>query len=260
MALGEKLRDARLRRKLTASQVAIATRMKMQTVEALEAEDFAKLAAPIYGKGFIRMYAEYVGLDPAPLVEEYLEKMGISVKRRAPEAEPETGTPASPAPAEAADEEPDLFSRAASRPPAPPAPPAPAPAAEPAASPSAPRAARLPKIKVDAGAVRAAAAGAWGRARAACAAGAAATVAAARRFARAAAAWRMPRFAFRLRLPATPWKTVSVTVAALIVLAFIISALMRCAGGPAGAGGGARQPGALRVAVEPPDPYIDAAP
>ena len=72
MTLGQQLRDARLSRNLTVSEVAAATRMKSQYVAALENDDFSCFAAPIYGKGFIRLYAEYVGLDPAPLVDEYM--------------------------------------------------------------------------------------------------------------------------------------------------------------------------------------------
>ena len=64
MALGEQLREAaHAARSLTASEVAAATRMKVQIVEAIEQEDFSKIAAPIYGKGFIKLYAEHVGLD-----------------------------------------------------------------------------------------------------------------------------------------------------------------------------------------------------
>lgn len=78
MALGEKLREARLRKKLTTSEVAAATRMKMQTVEAIEREDFSKMAAPIYCKGFIKLYSEFMGIDPDPLVAEYVAKCAES--------------------------------------------------------------------------------------------------------------------------------------------------------------------------------------
>jgi len=74
MALGEKLRNARLNAKLTTAQVATATRMKVHMVEDIEREDFSKIAAPIYGKGFIRLFAEQVGLDPVPLVDEYMAR------------------------------------------------------------------------------------------------------------------------------------------------------------------------------------------
>lgn len=74
MALGDKLKQARLDKGLTASEVAAVTRMKVQMIDDLEREDFSKVAATIYGKGFIRLYAEQVGLDSAPLIEEYLTR------------------------------------------------------------------------------------------------------------------------------------------------------------------------------------------
>lgn len=73
MALGETLRNARMARKETASQVAAATRMKVQIVEALEKEDFTQIPAPIYAKGFIKLYADHIGLEPEPLVRDYLK-------------------------------------------------------------------------------------------------------------------------------------------------------------------------------------------
>jgi transcriptional regulator with XRE-family HTH domain len=74
MALGQKLKQARLDRGLTTSEIAAVTRMKTQMVEDLENEDFSKVAATIYGKGFIRLVSEQVGLDSAPLIEEYLTR------------------------------------------------------------------------------------------------------------------------------------------------------------------------------------------
>jgi transcriptional regulator with XRE-family HTH domain len=87
MALGNILRKARESRKLTASQVASATNMKVQTVQAIEDEDFAQVPAAIYCKGFIRLYAEYMGLDSTPLIREYIER--FVEPPPAPEPEPE---------------------------------------------------------------------------------------------------------------------------------------------------------------------------
>jgi cytoskeleton protein RodZ len=86
MALGEQLRKARLARKETTSQVANATRMKVQQVEAIENEDFSKIPAPIYAKGFIKLYAEHVGLDPQPLIGDYITSFLAS---RRPTSAPE---------------------------------------------------------------------------------------------------------------------------------------------------------------------------
>lgn len=76
MALGEQLREARRKMNLTASQVAAATHVKVQLIEDMENENFERIAAPIYGKGFIKLYAEYVGLDPRPLIAEYRNLVG----------------------------------------------------------------------------------------------------------------------------------------------------------------------------------------
>jgi len=73
MLLGKTLRQAREAKGQTVSQVAEATRMMVQIVEDLEREDFRRIAAPIYGRGFIKLYAEYLDLDPEPLIQEFIE-------------------------------------------------------------------------------------------------------------------------------------------------------------------------------------------
>ena len=72
MALGNILKEARMRKKLSASEVAAGTRMKVQLVAAIEQEDYSAFPAPIYGKGFIKLFAEHVDIDPAPLIDEYV--------------------------------------------------------------------------------------------------------------------------------------------------------------------------------------------
>jgi cytoskeletal protein RodZ len=71
--LGQILKEARKKKNVTASQAAAATRMKVQAIEALERDDFSRMAAPMYARGFIKLYAEYLGLDPAPLIREYTD-------------------------------------------------------------------------------------------------------------------------------------------------------------------------------------------
>ncbi len=71
--IGQIFRAAREKKQVTPSQAAAATRMKVQHVEALERNDFSKMAAPTYARGFIKLYAEYLGLDPAPLLQQYAD-------------------------------------------------------------------------------------------------------------------------------------------------------------------------------------------
>ncbi len=72
--LGEQLKAARKAKKVTESEAGAATRVLRQIIVAMENDDFSEMPAPTYAKGFIRLYAEYLGLDPEPLVAEYLEK------------------------------------------------------------------------------------------------------------------------------------------------------------------------------------------
>ncbi len=66
--IGETLQQARTRRGLTIEQVAQDTRISARFLEALEADDFAALPAPVYVRGFLRSYANYLRLDAAPLM------------------------------------------------------------------------------------------------------------------------------------------------------------------------------------------------
>ena len=70
---GETLRKAREAKGLSASDIAKTTHIMVQMVEALEREDFSRIVAPIYGRGFVKLYCEAVGLDPKPLVAEFME-------------------------------------------------------------------------------------------------------------------------------------------------------------------------------------------
>jgi len=73
MALGEILKNARVQKGLSASDVAESTHLMVQVVEDLEREDFRRIAAPIYGRGFVKLYAELLELDPVPLIRDFME-------------------------------------------------------------------------------------------------------------------------------------------------------------------------------------------
>ena len=94
MAIGPILREARQNKQLTTSQVAEMTRMKVQIVDDLENDDFHRIAATIYGKGFIKLYAECVDLDPEPLIDDYMEQVGSPQPPKLPKVkqQPQTST------------------------------------------------------------------------------------------------------------------------------------------------------------------------
>lgn len=80
-SLGHTLRQAREAKGLTTSKVAAETRILVQIIDDIENEDFHRIAAPIYGRGFVRLFAECVGLDPQPLIREFMD---LYEGRRAP--------------------------------------------------------------------------------------------------------------------------------------------------------------------------------
>ena len=75
-SIGEKLREARHNKKVSLEDVSRATRIKMEILEQLEADEFDRLAAPAYTKGFLKLYAEYLGLDSQSMVDAYLRSQG----------------------------------------------------------------------------------------------------------------------------------------------------------------------------------------
>jgi cytoskeleton protein RodZ len=69
--IGETLREARMRRNLDIADVESRTKIRAKYLRALENEEFGMLPGPTFVKTFLRTYAELLGLDPHPLVEEY---------------------------------------------------------------------------------------------------------------------------------------------------------------------------------------------
>jgi cytoskeletal protein RodZ len=69
--IGEALRSAREAQGKSLDDAAVATRIRSRYLEALEQEQFGELGGSVYAKGFLRSYAGYLGVDPAPLLEAY---------------------------------------------------------------------------------------------------------------------------------------------------------------------------------------------
>lgn len=73
MGIGERLRNAREAKRLTLEDASAQTRIRPAYLQALEDEAFDQLPGPIYAKGFLRVYAAVLGLDPDDLVAVYPE-------------------------------------------------------------------------------------------------------------------------------------------------------------------------------------------
>lgn len=68
---GSRLRNAREARNMAVSQVASLLRLDNAVIEALEADDIAKLPSATFVKGYLRSYGRLLNLDGEVLVAEY---------------------------------------------------------------------------------------------------------------------------------------------------------------------------------------------
>lgn len=69
--IGETLREARMRQKIDIGDVEAATKIRAKYLRALENEEFDLLHGGTFVRSFLRTYAQYLGLDPQRLIEEY---------------------------------------------------------------------------------------------------------------------------------------------------------------------------------------------
>ena len=93
--VGDQLRAARKKKKLSLEDIAARTRIPLRHLESIEASDWEHLPAPTYSVGFAKSYAVVVDLDRAAIGDQLRAEMGGS--RPVPMAPAEVFEPADPA-------------------------------------------------------------------------------------------------------------------------------------------------------------------
>jgi len=79
-SLGQQLKEERESQRLSLEKVFEATRIRIQYLQALEADDLSVMPSPVQARGYLRNYAEYLGLD----VEQMLTEMRASGRPEIP--------------------------------------------------------------------------------------------------------------------------------------------------------------------------------
>ncbi len=74
--LGDALRAQRERMGITVEQAAEDTRIRDKFLRALESGDYQTLPGAVYTRGFLRNYADYLGLDPDALITQFQAERG----------------------------------------------------------------------------------------------------------------------------------------------------------------------------------------
>jgi cytoskeleton protein RodZ len=83
-SLGSYLRELRIAKGMSLDEVSRATRVGRTHLEALEAEDLSALPAPVFVKGFIRAYCEFLQANPAEALGHYQTLTGERTLSAAP--------------------------------------------------------------------------------------------------------------------------------------------------------------------------------
>lgn len=91
---GERLKREREMREVSVDELTKATRISVRFIEALENENWERLPGGVFGRGFVRTIARYLGLDEEALLGEY--DLARSEKSPAATAKPEERIPSPP--------------------------------------------------------------------------------------------------------------------------------------------------------------------
>ncbi len=78
MRFGEELRSQRERRGISLDEVAVATRVSLRHLSALEEDRFTELPGGVFSRGIVRSYAQCCGLDSEGAVKGFLAAMKAS--------------------------------------------------------------------------------------------------------------------------------------------------------------------------------------
>ncbi|HXR60440.1 MAG TPA: helix-turn-helix domain-containing protein, partial [Solirubrobacterales bacterium] len=77
-SVGDKLREARTRRRLSLAEAEEATKIRTRYLQAIENEEWDQLPGDTYARAFIRTYGRFLGLDGDRLAEEQRLDRGAS--------------------------------------------------------------------------------------------------------------------------------------------------------------------------------------
>jgi len=91
MSFGGELRRERELRQISLREIAEATKVNLRYLEAMERNDFEHLPGGVFNRGFVRAYAQFIGIDPEAMVNAYLLEEQAQVAQPADPPAPAPG-------------------------------------------------------------------------------------------------------------------------------------------------------------------------
>ncbi len=95
---GSQLKKIRLERNIPLEQVASATRIRMAILQDLEDEEYSELSSTTQAKGFLRLYAQFLGLPDRPEAQDVQESVETIQSTELIDITPASETPEAPSP------------------------------------------------------------------------------------------------------------------------------------------------------------------
>lgn len=78
---GKMLKQIREKMGVDLKTISTETRISLKILELIEEENVGQLPAQVYLKGFLKGYAQCLGLDPKKVIEDYLNSLGPAKKK-----------------------------------------------------------------------------------------------------------------------------------------------------------------------------------
>lgn len=91
--IGQRLKAIRLSRQISIEKAAEATRVRAHYLQALEADNYSAMSSAAQARGFLRLYADYLGLDLEAAMNELREGESVDAPPAISPPAPATQTP-----------------------------------------------------------------------------------------------------------------------------------------------------------------------
>ncbi len=97
--IGQRLKQIRLARQISLEKASQATRVRAHYLQALESDNYSAMSSAAQGRGFLRLYADYLGLDLEAAMTDLRQEDSVDATSATPASAPATQPPApNPAP------------------------------------------------------------------------------------------------------------------------------------------------------------------
>ena len=90
MTIGSLLKKNREQKRMSVAEVSRVTRIPVTTLDALEADRFDDLPGEVFVRGFLKSYAQAVGLAPSEVLARYASSRNVTIVTPLPATSPVT--------------------------------------------------------------------------------------------------------------------------------------------------------------------------